>query len=486
MKHTKRIVSLMLAVLLMFSGAAAVLAQEARPEPADNVIDTSAYVKTVIESPKVKKANAVKFVQAANILMDLDSSIKDSLSQDLLTGSNVIGSINGIIEAISRKLESDPSLGAVAGFIKFLFTTDLIAQGLAQDKRFASAVAKLQKASADGYLTIPDVVENGVNFTSADFGFDDGDAYSFFDAFVCSLSEILTQLDVRNMLGDFTDSVKNGEYVVGNYNLFVPVYELLELEPVSSVEFTQLVEQAVNGETENSKLRLRTVANLTLKPVADLLTKIENGGVDTVIELLPKLLYALDSGMVNELVRNLLKDKSLFYVIQFNDMLENLDLDRDFIWNMIDKKYITGSEEEPAGFDFDKDGINETTLPLTREQFDAVVEKLDFAAEPSVKASVSSTEKNRLALETDKALVSEILCDAVVEFLETGKGAAFAKKAVVSGIEKEFAQKIAAGCISMFTSTLWRTVLAHTQSLIAFAAPSAARMLKFVNGLTPA
>ncbi|MBR5619451.1 MAG: hypothetical protein IKW76_06935, partial [Clostridia bacterium] len=122
------------------------------------------------------------------------------------------------------------------------------------------------------------------------------------------------------------------------------------------------------------------------------------------IDLLPRLLYALDSGMVNALVHDLLRDKNLYGFFQFNDVLDKLDLNSGLLWDVLDKNFITGTEEKPAGFDFDKDGVKETTLPLTKEQFDALAAALAFAADPSVKPSVSATQKNRLALDTDGAL----------------------------------------------------------------------------------
>ncbi|MCR4614890.1 MAG: hypothetical protein K5756_01890 [Clostridiales bacterium] len=482
MKRTTRFISILLAVAMMFSGVMTVFAEEILPSPADNAVDTSVYVKTVLQDPKVKQNNAERFVLAANILTDADEKIKSELSDNVLTGQSIIVVIDSIVDAISQKLESDSSLAAVASFIKYVFTSRLIADGLKQDEKFAGAADKFIKADKEGVLTVTDVADSDIEFTSADFGFKDGDAYGFFDAFFCSISEICTQLNVRSILGDFTDSVKNGEYVVGNYNLFIPLYELLGLVPMSSVEFTKLVTQAETAPGADSHARFRTAAYLTFKPAADLLMNIQKGGVNAAIDILPKLLYALDSGTVNDLVRSLLQDKNLFYMFQFNDMLEDMDLSADLIWNAIDKKYITGTEEEPAGFDFDNDGEKETTLPMTKEQFDAAVKNLAFAADPVVKASVSSTEKNRLALETDRALVSAILCDTAVEFAETKEGAAFIKTAAI-GIKGKTVGQLTGFAVSLLGSNMGRFLLSHTQDLLAEIAPAAARSVKLIDAL---
>ncbi len=462
MKRTRKIISVLLTVLILLSSAVTAFAadtdQPALPAPADNPVDTSVYVKTVSETLKVKPADAHALLRAASELLHLNDLLEEKLTQDVLIGQNVAVVLDAVVDAISEKLESDPSLAMIAGMIKYLFANDFLINGLQPYDKFAGAVEKLKKASDNGLDTLSDVLESGVRFTSADFGFNDGDAYGFLDALVCSSSEILTSLNIRGILGDFTDSAADGSYVVGNYDLFVPLYELLELDPISSVQFTEAVELAESNAAKDPKVRFRTAANLTLKPVADLLTKIQGGGFETVIDLLPRLLYALDSGMVNELLRSLLQDKSLYGFFQFNDALEELDLNSGLLWNIVEKSFITGTEEKPAGFDFDKDGKKETTLPLTREQFDSIVRDLTFAADPIVAASVSATQKNRLALDTDDALVCAILCSALIEFAQTESGAAFLSKAVGS-IEKKIVRQLAGVLLSMLQSKAGRFVL---------------------------
>ena len=484
MKRATKILSVLLAVLMMFTSAVTAFAddtdQPVLPAPADNPVDTSVFVKTVLENPKVKPAAARKLVSAAAAFTDADALLAEKLSQNVLTGQNVAEILDAIVSAISEQLESDPKLSAIAGSIKFLFANNFLINGMQPYEKFAGAVEKLQQANADGLETISDVLGSGVQFTSADFGFEDGDAYGFVDALVCSFSEILTALNIRGILGDFTDSAADGAYVAGNYDLFVPLYELLELDPISSAAFTEQVEKAEADEPGNAKARFRTAANLTLKPVADLLTKVESDGLDAVIDLLPRLLYALDSGMVNDLLRNLLRDKNLYGFFQFNDVLEKLDLNTGLLYDLLDKKYITGTEEKPAGFDFDKDGKNETTLPLTREQFDAIVGKLTYAADPVAKTSVSAAQKNRLALDTDDTLVCTILCSALVEFAETESGAAFLN-AAIGGLEKKIVRQLAGGIISMLQSKAGRFVLYRAQTLLASAAALASRIAVFVR-----
>lgn len=477
MNRISKITAVLLAVLLTFSSAVTVCASADEtpvlPAPVDNTIDTSAFVKTVLEKPKVRQKNAVRLIGAVASFTDADVKIADMLSQNVLTGQNVIAVSSSIICALDDALAADPSFAPMAGMIKLLFSNSMILEGLQIDEKFSGAVDKIQNAIDDGCSTVPDLLEKGVEFTSADFGFTDGDAYGFADALVCAFLKICAQLNVRYILGDFTDSVKDGAYIVGNYNLFIPLYELLELDPIDSAEFTKRVTAAEKATDAFGESRLREAANLTLKGAADLLTRIENEGTAAVIDLLPKLLYALDSGMVNDLVCDLLRDKNLYGFFQFNTVLEEMDLSTDLIWNAIDKHYITGTEEESAGFDFDRDGEKETTLPLTKERFDALVGQLTYATDPVVKPSVSATQKNRLALETDAALVSAILCETVVEFLESDEGAAFAEKAV-SGLEKKTERWLASGLLKLFRSDLGRFILRASQTLLASAAAIAA------------
>ena len=168
----------------------------------------------------------------------------------------------------------------------------------------------------------------------------------------------------------------------------------------------------------------------------------------------------------------------MYGFFQFNDLLADLDLNADLIWNILDKALVTGTEDDPAGFDFDQDGEKETALPITKAQFDALAAKLTYAADPIVKTSVSSAYRNRLALETDRALVCAILVDAAVDLLETDDGAAFARKAIDS-LDSSVEKRIAGTLVSMLASKAGRFVLYHTQDLLAFAASAAARIKAF-------
>ncbi len=477
MKLMTKLVSVLLAALLAFSGAVTVCASDGEapvlPTPADNQIDTSVFVKTVLENPKVKQKNADKLIRAAFSLADADAKISDMLSQKALTGQNVIVVLAGMISAIDNALASDPQSASMAGFIGLLFNNTLVVNGLQADEKFSGAATKIQNAIDGGCNTVSDLLTNGIEFTSADFGFADGDAYGFVDALVCTLLNICAQLNVRSILGDFTDSTQDGAYVIGNYNLFIPLYELLELEPISSAEFTRRVTESENATDTLGLARLRTAANLTLKPVADLLTRLENEGASAAIDLLPKLLYALDSGMVNDLVCDLLRDKNLYGFVQFNDMLEKINLNTDLLWKTVDERFVTGTQDEDAGFDFDKDGKKETPLPLTKEQFDALAKQLTYAADPLVKPSVSAAQKNRLALQTDASLVSAILCAFIVDLLESDAGAAFAEKAVGS-LDRKLVRLAAGSFVSLFRSDFGRFLLRNSQSLLASAATLAA------------
>ena len=461
MKQTKRFAALLLSVIMVFSFTVTSFsagADSSSPSPVNNSIDTSVYTKTVLKNPKIKIGNAQKIISSVFAFADVDKQVPQLLKENVLNGQGVIDAIGMVVDEISNSLSDNSSLAPVAGIIKYLFSNDIMVNGLKKDAKFAGAVVKLNSATSKGFKTISDLKDSGITFTSEDFGFADGDAYGFIDALICSLSEILNQLGIRNILGDFTDSVSNGKYKVGNYNLFVPLYELLELDPMSSVEFTSKVNaaQAAGGSADFN--RLREAANLTLKPVADLLTKVEKQSSKTITDILPKLLYALDSGMVNDLIHNLLDGKSLYGLVQFGSLIADVDINSGLIWDFVDKSFVTGTEEEPAGFDFDKDGKKETTLPLTKEQFDALIGKLTYAADASVKESVSSTEKNRLALETDANLVYQIICDFVIEFLETKDGGAFAKKAL-SGVDSGLVRSGGNMVVSMLQTQFGRTIL---------------------------
>ncbi len=252
-------------------------------------------------------------------------------------------------------------------------------------------------------------------FTGADFGFADGDLYGFIDALGASLGSVEALI---GLLGTFrnTKDTANGVYKYGLYEELIPLLELPDLSVPSSVEFTDAVENTRYTDADGNEYAdpVRAGVNAILTPVADYLT----GGfaedpVGAAAGLLPKLTYAVDSGMLQQTADSLLANFASFGL--------SVDLSTDGVWAIVDKKLVSG---EDAGIDIDGDGEKEP-LPLTRETFFALVKGLAYCAEAVVKPSVSAHEANRPGLDASVERTATALLSWLAEEVKTKEGGAF-------------------------------------------------------------
>ena len=98
-----------------------------------------------------------------------------------------------------------------------------------------------------------------------------------------------------------TISTTNGTYTYNAYELLVPIFELLDLKGyMSSHEYTLYV----NESASNAKMdaRIRPI----LVPVFNLIDDFAAEPLDTLLDVLPKLAYGLESGKLDEQVQALI------------------------------------------------------------------------------------------------------------------------------------------------------------------------------------
>lgn len=396
----------------------------------DNSVDLSVYKKTDLGKNQLSDKTANEVLNLLRSSANTDEKLAAAVAS-IATGSNLISILN--------------SLGGKSDLMASLFSISFICSNLEEDPKFAGAVKKMKALQEEGHTG--GFSESGLDeerfvitvwscadqFTSADFGFEDGDFYGFADALggcLSGLSELL------NLVSGFSfKNVSSGDnYTIGKYEDLIPLFELLDLPTPSSAEFTKAEEAMTFTDTEGNTYKnpVRAGVNCLMKPLADYLsTTFKNAPTDAVIDLLPKLAYAIESGLLSSTVDKLLAP--------FAELGVKVDVSKDTFWGMVDNSLVTPHEIKnidgtktrmsQVGFDLDKDGQKEP-VPLTKAQFDRFVTEIAGCAEPAVKPSVSIPNANRMGLNTQKTKVVSVAAAEILEMEKTEAGKAFLEKAL--------------------------------------------------------
>lgn len=289
----------------------------------DNSVDLSVYKKTDLGKSQLSD-------KAANEVLSL---LRSSANTDEKLSAAIAGIATGktIISLLS-------SLGGKSDILASLFSISFICSNLKEDPKFAGAVKKMEALQEEGHtggfsesgldeenfvITVWSCVDQ---FTSADFGFEDGDFYGFADALGGCLSG-LSQL--LNLVSGFSfANIANGDnYTIGKYEDLIPLFELLDLPTPSSAQFTKAEEAMTFTDTEGNTFKnpVRAGVNCLLKPLADyLMTTFKKAPTDAAIDLLPKVAYAIESGLLNSCVQKVLEP--------FKELGVQVDLNKDVFW----------------------------------------------------------------------------------------------------------------------------------------------------------
>ena len=101
-----------------------------------------------------------------------------------------------------------------------------------------------------------------------------------------------------------TRNTSGGTYIYGGYEELVPIFEVLGADGImSSAEYTEYVNAGANSD-EKMDRRIRGI----LVPVFNLIDAIASAEspLTEVMKLLPKVAYAVDSGLLNTQIQNLI------------------------------------------------------------------------------------------------------------------------------------------------------------------------------------
>lgn len=264
--------------------------------PQQNKPDLSVYHKAVVVYPKNVSREKIE-----RALPKLEGFVNSTLlmvnqNQDLPTVINSKLYTNEMVVKLCQKLY--PAIGDLSGLLKI--TPSKLAKSLTEDK-FAGAVTALKNAGKDW---------SALTVANGDFGFQDGDKEGFMDA----VSALFRPLSAITLLLTFENTIdtKKLTYTYGAYEDLIPIFEMLDAQGVlSSHEYTLQVREAAKISANAAMdARIRPI----LVPLFNLVDTFAKQPVNTVLTVLPKLGYVIDSNLLSTQVGKLLSKIKLISI----------------------------------------------------------------------------------------------------------------------------------------------------------------------------
>ncbi|HCT17138.1 MAG TPA: hypothetical protein DIW36_07140 [Ruminococcaceae bacterium] len=275
----------------------------------------------------------------------------------------LIGGISSMLAMGPEKLAAKLDKESCAGAIEAL---NAAANTLDEDGK------KVDSVTAWEYVEVKD----------GDFGFKDGDKEGFLDA-AAALFRPLSLVTMVITFENKADKTK-GTYTYGAYEDLIPIFEALGIENVmSSDEYTKAIE-AVSSSDDKMDRRIRPI----LAPIFELVDSVANAKapLNALMELLPKVAYAVDSGLVNTQVQAVIGKLGM-------GLSSKVDLDLttsglfDLVAPLIEKIEIKAAETDEQG--------NETVpavllgLKLDKEKFTKAIHDLAGCGKYTANQSVA-------------------------------------------------------------------------------------------------
>lgn len=343
----------------------AILAAADKDVPSTEEPDLGAYNETQVSYKDISKENA--------------SLLADNIIALALKAAGV----SDARELVNTKIFTNKTVAAISGWLYSLLdeaTDGLIsvipstyASKLTEEK-FAGAAEALKAANNDW---------DKVDVQSGDFGFEDGDSAGFLDA-VATIPRAAGFLLGMALKFDNSKNSSKGTYY-GMYEDFIEIFETLDLKGVmSSDDFTAHIKSIKD---DDEKFRI------ILAPIVSLLVDFGNNPINVINNVLPKLAYAIDSGIVDVNVNSLISKVS--YVT-----LSPVDLSTSGIYSILNDKLLA-----PKG------------IKLSEDDFSELIGRLAGCGKAVSKPSLQSDKEFRLGIEADNSktlvvLVSWILKNA--------------------------------------------------------------------------
>ncbi len=371
-----------------------ILAAAGPDERSEEKPDTSTYTVTNVSYNAVSQNNAEKI---SEFIVDL------ILEKAGVSDTN---------ELVYGKIFTNETVGK---FIKWLYpllsekasinVTPVLLSNLLTEEKFAGAKKALETANEDwSALTVSD----------GDFGFKDGDVEGFLDGISASMRYVSTLICAIVQFENETDTDK-GTYTYGAYEDLIDLLEILDLKSVmASEDYTAYVKAA----DETSRIvgcdaRIRAI----LAPVAYLLVDFAKNPTDTVIEVLPKVSYAITSGLVNDTVNTLLSRITLISI-------DKVDLTTAGIYKIVDEKLLS-----------------KKNIELSEEEFTDVLTALAGCGTAEAKSSVARGQNYRLGINADKSKISVVLVTKLLKYLHDDEALRNSVVSLIAG-DKEFLGKV--------------------------------------------
>ena len=334
------------------------------------------YVKTTVKYPigtnhdKIESAlpliEEVILTKLSPVLGLPEGGLTEVISTSLYT--------NATVATLTAKLYK--LLGGLSSLIAY--SPDQLAAKLIEPE-YAGAVTALNAAKEAN--TTDDKLASWDNFTMKNGDmFTDGDREAFLDA----MSAMFRQLSILNMAITLTNTFSSTKatYEYGGYEDLVPIFEALDVDCMSSVEYTKYVEDV---KAENSTKDMDAKFRPILEAVCNLIDKVAANPVIEISNLLPKLAYALKTDLIDTQIQKLASKVGFVTIPEFS-------LKTDALFDII-APILSGLV------------INETALPITldKEKFLSFVNDEAGCGTATVKYSISGTNAYRVDIVSDKA-----------------------------------------------------------------------------------
>lgn len=306
----------------------AILASIAPDRPSLDEPDLAVFKKTVVTYPEkaTKEQVATALPRIQNLLCDVllpilgvDGGLTGMVENGIYTNYTVAVVANALyplIKDVSGELIKPDfeSLAKVLTEDKFQGAVKLINAAVAEGNKAgqaafdaAEARGEYENLSNSQKKTVLADLQNAektarfaeLQFPNGAFGFQDGDKEGFLDA----VSALFRPLSLLTMVLKFenTISTTSGTYTYNAYELLVPIFELLDLKGyMSSHEYTLYVKEHPSNAQMDARIRP------ILVPVFNLIDDFAAYPLDTLLDVLPKLAYGLESGIINEQIQALI------------------------------------------------------------------------------------------------------------------------------------------------------------------------------------
>lgn len=383
--------------------------------------DLAVFKKTVVSYPEkaTKEQVATALPRIQNLLCDvllpllgMDGGLEGAVKNGLYTNATVAKLCSFLFPTLAGLVNIDGFPSIAGSFVKV--KPEKLANALnepSDEGRYAGAIAALKAAQAAGEAEYNQWVAagnekddvqlytfywNALTAENGDWGFQDGDKEGFIDA----VSAVFRGVSIITMLLTFENSISttNGTYTYNAYEDLVPIFEALDLEGyMSSHEYTLYVNEAKanGGSNVAMSARIRPI----LVPIFNLIDDFAAAPLDTLLDVLPKLGWALKSDLLNTQVSALISKLGF----GLGDSLK-LDLSAGGIFDLVAPMLENITVKEAAVDEETGEATAAVTISikLDKENFLKFVDDIGGCGEAVVKNSKARGTAYRLGVNSDK------------------------------------------------------------------------------------